>query len=199
MNKVFNFLVAASFSRILFFGALLGGLYYYALYDDGSTLKSQIANIDTQVQAETVKKKDTEKNLNEEKRIKENVGLLSQQYLVISKKLPTSLTKNEVVKFIDSFSKQSNLKSKSIKPEEVISQEVVDELPISVTFVGKYSEIAKFIYKLSRSDKILRFRKMTIGKSTDQTGTLELMGTISGYKLATEKETNTTSGQSNVK
>lgn len=199
MNKVFNFLVAAPFSRILFFGALLGGLYYYALYDDGSTLKSQIANIDTQVQAETVKKKDTEKNLNEEKRIKENVGLLSQQYLVISKKLPTSLTKNEVVKFIDSFSKQSNLKSKSIKPEEVISQEVVDELPISVTFVGKYSEIAKFIYKLSRSDKILRFRKMTIGKSTDQTGTLELMGTISGYKLATEKETNTTSGQSNVK
>ncbi len=52
MNKFFETLAAQQINKILMIGLALTAIYWYAVYDDGSTLDTQIAQVSQQLQVE---------------------------------------------------------------------------------------------------------------------------------------------------
>lgn len=191
MNQIFGKLAGLTNGRALIAGLILGALYYFMLYDDGSALQAQIGVLNTQLVAAEAKQKDTEATLQEEVRMKDTVGRLSEQYAFIAKKLPSELRSSDMVRAIDSVAKTAGVSIKLKKPGNLGKKEVVDELPVDVNLEGTYAQIAQFIYHTSNLERLTRILNFSIIASNPEAGLqgpLKFDGQVVSYKLAPEPE-----------
>lgn len=198
MSQLLEKLAAMTNGKALMIGFFLGLAYYLSLYDDGSVLHAQIATINKELETAEAKKKDTEATLQEEARMKEAVGKLSEQYAFIATKLPSELKSADMIRGIDSVAKMAGVSVKMKKPGVVAKKEVVEELPVDVTLEGSYAQIAQFIYytsNLERLTRVLNFSLSSLENSKETT--LRFEGQVVSYKLAPEpeKEVATPEGQ----
>jgi len=189
MSQLLEKLAGMTNGKALILGLLLGLAYYSTVYDDGSTLTKQMAVLDTELQTAEAKKKDTEVTLQEEVRMKEAVGKLSQQYAFIATKLPSELKSSEMIRGIDSVAKMAGVSVKMKKPGSVAKKEVVEELPVDVTLEGTYSQIAQFIYYTSNLERLTRVLNFTLVAPEDRRDApLRFEGQVVSYMLAPEPE-----------
>lgn len=188
MRKFLEKLLGLTISQILMIGGALGGIYYYFLFDDGHILEAAIVSASAELDAEVIKKKETEVALKEEKRIKEIVGGLGTQFQEISKKLPNQLTSFDMNRQITIFSQASRAKIKVMTPQPPIHKEIVDEVPVRITIDDStYGDIALFVYQASTSERLIRIRDFRIQSgSTAERGHLKFEGTVVGYRLNSE-------------
>lgn len=188
MSKFIEMLVGQEVSKILFMGLVLTGLYWYAVYDDGTALESQIAQVSQQLQQEEAKKKDTDATLKQVQEMQEKVGQLSLKYQEISRRLPAVLFSIDINKAIDDFARNAGVSVKTKKPGENTKREVVEEVPVSVTLEGNYSELARFTYLVSVAERMARVQNVIVTESTAIPGKLKFEGQVVGYKLAPEEK-----------
>lgn len=188
MSKFIEMLVGQEVSKILFMGLVLTGLYWYAVYDDGTALESQIAQVSQQLQQEEAKKKDTDATLKQVQEMQEKVGQLSLKYQEISRRLPAVLFSIDINKAIDDFARNAGVSVKTKKPGENTKREVVEEVPVSVTLEGNYSELARFTYLVSVAERMARVQNVIVTESTATPGKLKFEGQVVGYKLAPEEK-----------
>ena len=189
MNKVLEKLAALSNGKALVIGLMVGVAYYFMMYDDGAAITAQVNVLNGQLQEAETKKKDTESTLQEEARMKDAVGKLSEQYAFIATKLPAELKSSEMIRGIDSVAKMAGVSVKMKKPGTVAKKEVVEELPVDITLEGTYSQIAQFIYftsNLERLTRVLNFSLVAQDDSKDKP--LRFEGQVVSYKLAPEPE-----------
>ena len=169
----------------------MGLAYYFALYDDGAVLTAQIGVLNGQLQEAETKKKDTEATLQEEARMKDAVGKLSEQYAFIATKLPSELKSSEMIRGIDSVAKMAGVSVKMKKPGTVTKKEVVEELPVDVTLEGTYAQIAQFVYFTSNLERLTRVLNFSLAAQDDtKDRSLRFEGQVVSYKLAPEPEKN---------
>ncbi len=193
MKKFLSTLAYLDFQKIFVAAALIGGVYYQFLYDDGAILTKEVEELRNQTKQEEQKKKETEISLNEEKRMKEAVGILTEKYQIISKKLPAQLSTFEINTAIETYARETQVKIKSTKPGTAERQEIVEEVPLEFTIEGKYPDILQFIYNVSVAERLTRLKTLTLvpAGGLDQgffSSSLKLEGIIVGYKLAPEKD-----------
>lgn len=184
MNKLIERLVALTMTQVLMASAGIGGLYYWAFYDDGAKLETQINTLVTEKNAQELKKKDTDKTLKEEKRIKELVGSLGLQFTEISKKLPNQLSKIDMSRQVAIFSQNARVKVKDKQLLDPVVKEIVDEVPVKVTIEdASFGEIALFVYQTAISERLVRVRDFVITPGANR---LRFDGTVVGYRLNAE-------------
>lgn len=188
MNKFFETLAAQQISKVLMIGLAITGLYWYALYDDGSAIDAQIAQISQDLKTEENKKKDTDATLQQVKEMQEKVGQLSQKYEQISKRLPSTLFSIDINKSIDDFARNAGVYVKSKKPGENVKKAVVEEVPVSVSLEGTYAELAQFTFLVSTSERMARVKNITVTEPESGSKKLRFEGQVVGYKLASEEK-----------
>lgn len=189
MNQFLEKLAQMTNGRALIIGLMLGAAYYFMMYDDGSALTQQITVVDGQLQEAEAKKKDTEATLQEEVRMKEAVGKLSEQYAFIAKKLPSELKSSDMIRGIDSVAKMAGVSVKMKKPGNISKKEVVEELPVDVTLEGSYAQIAQFIYFTSNLERLTRVLNFSVVAQEDaKEKPLRFEGQVVSYKLAPEPD-----------
>lgn len=203
MNQLFERLAALTNKKALVIGLLVGVAYYTILYDNGAPLEAQVAAISKQLSEAEIKRKDTEATLQEEARMKEAVGKLSEQYAFIAKKLPGELKSSDMIRGIDTVAKIAGVSMKLKKPGVVVRKEVIEELPVDVNLEGTYAQIAQFIYHTSNQERLTRVLNFSLitqddGKDSSKDKPLKFEGQVVSYKLATELEQSgsNTEGQS---
>ena len=118
MNKFFETLAGYPYNKVMLIAAAAAGLYWYALYDDGSALDAQIVSVSQQLSEEETKKKDTDATLKQVREMQEKVGLLTAKYQEISRRLPADLFSIDINKAIDGFVKTAGVDLKAKKPGE---------------------------------------------------------------------------------
>lgn len=188
MNKFFDILAVQTISKTLMIGLVLTGLYWNFIYDDGSSIDSQIATVNQQLQEEESKKADTDATLKQVQEMQEKVGLLSQKYEEISRRLPAVLFSIDINKAIDDFAKNAGVSVKSKKPGENIKKQVVEEVPVEVTLEGTYAELAQFTFLVSIAERMARATNIVISESEPGSKKLKYEGLVVGYKLAPEEK-----------
>ncbi|UOF02933.1 type IV pilus inner membrane component PilO [Bdellovibrio reynosensis] len=188
MNKFFDQLAAQPFNKVLFIGLVLTGLYWYAVYDDGTAVDEQIATIAQQLQEEENKKKDTDATLKQVQEMQEKVGQLSAKYQEISRRLPSVLFSIDINKAIDDFARNSGVSVKSKKPSENIKKEVVEEVPVEVSLEGSYAELAQFTFLVSTAERMARVKNIVISEPEPNSKRIKFEGQVVGYKLAPEEK-----------
>lgn len=183
--------VSFSMQKILTIGLVIGGMYYFTAYNDGSNLKIQSDSLRNQLQQEEEKEKDTRKTLEEKDRMEKEVNKLISEYKDISGKLPTSLSGIDVVKLIDASAKESKVTVKKQSAGEIVSKEVHEEIPIKIELKGSFQQVSQFVYLISNNERISRVRNLRIS-STDPVKIekghvlLELDGEVVGYRFVGE-------------
>ncbi|WP_413288691.1 type 4a pilus biogenesis protein PilO [Bdellovibrio sp. HCB337] len=189
MNQLFEKLAGMTNGKAMVIGLFMGLAYYFAMYDDGSALTTQIGVLNGQLQEAETKKKDTEATLQEEARMKDAVGKLSEQYAFIAKKLPSELKSSDMIRGIDSVAKMAGVSVKMKKPGNVTKKEVVEELPVDVSLEGTYAQIAQFVYFTSNLERLTRVLNFSLAAPMDDPNKpLRFEGQVVSYKLAPEPE-----------
>jgi len=189
MNKLFADLGKLAYTKVMVIGLIVGALFYFFVYDDGSAIDAQLVGVRQKLAQEEVKKKETENTLKQVREMQDTVGRLSTQYQEISKRLPPVLYSIDINKTIDGFARTSGVKIKSKKPASDIPGEVVEEVPIDVILEGSYTELAQFTYFVSTAEKMSRVKKIVItsDNETRPSKKLKFEGQVVGYRLAPEK------------
>lgn len=187
MNKFFELVSVQTMGRVLMLAAFCSFSYWYFIYDDGSALDRQINDVTNQLQAEEAKKKDTDATLKQVQEMQEKVGLLSQKYEEIAKRLPAALFSIDINKAIDDFARTSTVSVKSKKPSVNVRREVVEEVPVEVTLEGTYAQLGQFIYTVSTAERMARTVNIVVTPIEPGSKQLRLNGTVVGYKLAPQK------------
>lgn len=193
MNKIYQRLAGYNLSQVLIAGFVATFLFWFMIFDDGSSVAVQNSNLDTEISKEEAKKKETDSMLKEEARMKEAVGALSQQYIEISRRLPTSLSSIDLNRQIDSFARNSGASIKSRKPLATLKDELVDRIPVEISLEGTYGELAQFVYLVAASERTAAIQSFSL-THLDKANRLKLEGVIVGYQLASEKPKSTDAG-----
>lgn len=193
MKKLFSTLAFLDIQKILLAAAVIGAIYYQFFFDDGALLTKEVGDFRTQTQQEEQKKKDTDTTLAEEKRMKDAVGILSEKYQIISKKLPAQLSTFEINNAIETYARETQVKIKSTRPGTPEALEIVQEVPLEISLEGKYSDLLQFVYNVTVAERLTRLKTVSLVPSGGAdhaffSNTLKLEGVIVGYKLAPEKE-----------
>lgn len=188
MNKFFEILAKQQINKVLIIALGLTALYWYAVYDDGSKIDAQVAQISTQLQQEQNKKKDTDSTLKQVQEMQEKVGQLSQKYQQISRRLPATLFSIDINKAIDDFASNAGVSVKSKKPGENIKRPVVEEVPVEVSLEGTYAELAQFTFLVSSSERMARVKNIVLSEPEPGAKKLRFEGQVVGYKLASEEK-----------
>lgn len=187
MNKILERLVKLTNMQVALIGMGFTAFFYFTSFDDGSALRAAVAALDSQISQEETKKKDTDATLKEEARMKDMVGQLSQQYLEVSRRLPTSLSSIELNRHIDAFARNSGASIKARKPMSNIHDEIVEQIPVQISLEGSYAELAQFIYQVAISEQVTGIQSFTLAPMEKSTR-LRFEGTVSGYQLSPEKK-----------
>ena len=188
MNKLFQSLVNFTIQQVALFGLVLALVYYFTAYDNGQNILAETVSMDQEIRKEEDKKKDTDQNLKEEQRMKSAVGLLSQQYVEISKRLPNNLPSIELNRTIDELARSAQVTVKARKPLSLISTEIVDEIPVQVSLEGTFAQMAQFIYMVSSSERIATVKSYNMAPVTAKSTRLRFDATVVGYQLASAKK-----------
>lgn len=191
MNKILERLAALTTGQILIGGAILGAIYYFTSFDDGSSIDTQVNAVVEDIKKEETKKKDVDATLAEKSRMEKSVIGLGEQYSMVSKLLPSNLSSIEVNRSIDQFATNSGVNIKNRKPGTPIPREIVEEVPVDVTLEGTYSELTHFMYMISSIERLTRMGAFSFERTQDtkETGKLKFTGSVIGYRLAPTKET----------
>lgn len=189
MNKIYEKLASMKMSQVLGVGIVAAVFYFFMAYDDGASIKAQMIALNKQIEQELVKKQDTEATLKQETLMKENISKLNQQYIEVSKRLPSTLFSIDINRAIDTFARTASVDVKTKKPGTPVKTEVIDEIPVEVSLEGDYSELAQFVYFVSTAEKLTRVKSFVISKD-DKKGSVKLKfeGQVVGYKLGTGTE-----------
>ncbi len=190
-----NFLLKLAFiptKQLALVAMVIGGLFYVSpFYDDGSSLDVTISGLRSQIASEEERKVKTEQILGERDRLQETLAKLTDQYEVLSRKIPSELTSSEVNKQINELIQNAKLKSLGRKPLKEENIGILDEIPYELTLQGTFSEIGQFINAVSTSERVILVKSFNLKPAevpSTYIGQLKFSVVISAYKLSSNPD-----------
>ncbi len=181
--------------QILVFGSFLLGVYYFVWYDDGSSLRSSIADVQTNIEQ-------TSEKINTKKEELENVKSFEREILneedVVKQFLnfiPSSLTFTEVSSLLINEATSSGINIEVKKDQKVEEKEDSDyhTLTVRLTVSGAFAQILLFLSKLTSQKRMFVVRSIDMRIDGD-TGLREadlLIDTYRYEKRSRQEEVNT--------
>lgn len=190
INSLLLKLAALSTQRLLLLGLFLAGVYFVTLYDDGSAIKTQISNIDSQLQLQLQKEKETDKALQEVEKIRATVGELSEQFRIVSQALPSEIQMSDIIREVDRVAQISGVIIKSKEPRANVSHGYYEEIPLHIVMQGSFSEMGLFLYNIASVERMMKAKDFSMTRlSIDKTmsGKLLFEGQVVSYRFVGEK------------
>jgi hypothetical protein len=194
LNKIMAQVAEFSSGRLALVGALLAGLYYSTVFDDGSMLRQSIESIKVQIQEEKIKKIETTRILQKEEQMRADVTMLVRKYEEVKSKIPIEFLESELRIIINQFATQFDIQTtkneRATKTKNFESQEdakLIDQIVLDYTFVGTFFNIEKFLLQIANMDKLVKAESFIISSSgqRDKEGVsrkITLNATLIGFK-----------------
>lgn len=175
-------------STVLIIMVALGGFYYKNGFDDGASIETQIVEMTARISAESEKKVKTEQAQKDADLARKSVKSLAGDFDKISKKLPSNIASVDMIRAMDGFVAQSGVRQISVRPGTEINQNIYDEYPFVVQLEGSFAQIALFLYRVAKAERIASVKEFTISRLQPLgEGPLKFEATVTNYKLAEEK------------
>jgi len=182
---MFEKIAILDIKKVFLMSVLIGGGYYMNFFNAIEPLQAKIQTLDQQITKETERKKDTEKTLQEQDRMRSSVVMLSEQYQTIAKKLPSNLKSFDVIKTIDEFAKVSGVLLKNKQPLSDVKANLYDEVQVSVDIEGRFKEIADFIFLLTSTERFGKVKNIEIERKKYK-DPIRMKAVVVGFKIIGE-------------
>ena len=189
INNLLVKLAGFTFQKALIFGLIVGALYYFMLYDDGSNIETQINQVQAEITVQEQQSKEADAALKEVEQVRVAVGALSDQFKIVSGAIPTNVQMADIIRAVDTVARASGVNVKSKEPKEALNREFFEEIPLSISVEGGFSQLTMFLYYLTSMERIMKIKNFTMVKSTENrstpnsSGKLILTGEVVSYRF----------------
>jgi type IV pilus assembly protein PilO len=187
INNLLIRLAALTPKQALFFTLILGALYYFMFFNDGSDLQNKITTVQDQITKEEQKATEADAALKEVEQVRATVGALSEQFKTVSQALPSEVQMSDIIRTVDTVSRASGVSIKSKEPRPVVNKDYYEQIPLKITMEGSYSEITMFLYYLASTERIMKVENFSMGNPNPSDkispGRLTFEGQVVSYRF----------------
>lgn len=163
INKMIFSIGGMALSRVAIVAAILTGIYYAVIYDNGDTVLTAIETAKSQLEVENTKKIETQKVLKKEQQMKADVELFAKKFEEIKSRIPLEFLESDLRMTIDTYASRNNLKTtrsdrKQImpRPNSRAEENLIEQVGLSYEFEGSYGNISKFVTEISALEKLIK-------------------------------------------
>ena len=173
--------------QIITLGGFLVGGYYFAFYNDGSLLKKQTAEIQTQIQNVDKKIQNQKQEIEERINFKELMEKEARVIQYFLSYIPNDYTVIDVFHFLTREAKSAGINIEDTTDQGVEDGKFYDALKVSVRVAGSFSQILLFLSRLTSLKKILVVSDVSMSLSKeDEQGIFATMN-VYAYRYKEEK------------
>ena len=196
--KLLKLISELSLGKLAILGLIITGLYFVMYYDSGATLEGRIKTAESSLAQESAKRAETNKILKEESEMKANIVELARKLEVVKSKIPSDFNDNDIILLInqtaaqsgiqvDTLSKITNNTNNSVASNNAFAEasKLIEEIPFNISINGSYNRFLDFIDRLAKSDRMVRFKNLSIDKqnlTNFSSNRISVKGQIVGYR-----------------
>lgn len=193
INTLLLRLAGMTMQRVLIGSLILGAIYFFTMYNDGSGIEKQIKTVDEEIKTEEVKAKASDAAIKEVEQIRTAVGELSEQFKMVSQAMPSEIQMSDMIRAVDTTSRASGVSIKTKEPKPITNFGYYEEIPLRITMEGSFSEITMFLYYMASQERIMKVNKFMImtpnaNDKTSTQGRLFFDGQVVSFKYIGEPE-----------
>lgn len=202
-----------SLGKLAILGVVTTALYFLMYYDSGASLNEKIKTAESTLAQESAKKTETNRILKEENEMKANIVELARKLEVVKSRIPSDFKDNDVILLINQTAQQSGLVIETLaKASEVTSSastdasfaeasKMISEIPFNISINGSYNRFLAFIEYLAKSERMVRFKNLTIDKTNltnFSSNRITIKGLVVGYRQSTSTSNQLTDPKNGV-
>jgi type IV pilus assembly protein PilO len=180
---------------------VLSAIYYFALFDDGSSIQAQIDATTVGINESRTELAKIEKAIVDAAQFEKTSAELGEQMDKVRRAIPEGLTNFDMMKIISQEAKSVGANITSISgssggtPGKQKDGTFYEPIGVSVSISGTYNQMMTFLSNLTKLDKIvvvttLDFTATVGGKVGLLTPTMNLNANLVGYRFVAAANTN---------
>lgn len=191
INTILIRLAGLTLKWALIFGVGLGGLYYFMLFNDGSTIEVEIQKVQKEIQEQETKEKESDAALKEVEKIRAEVGALSDQFKMVSQVLPAEVQMQDIIRAVDTTARASGVSIKTKEPRPSVNHGYYEEIPLHISMDGSFAEITMFLFYMASQERIMKVKNFVLSQPQQNEksplGRLLFDGQVVTYRFIVEK------------
>lgn len=192
IDKLLMRLAGLSTQKALIFGAILGAIYFFTMFDSGSAIEEQIQKVQSDIQTQEAKAKESDLAIKEVEKIRASVGALSEQFKVVSQALPSEVQMSDIIRAVDTMAKTSGISIKTKEPRPLIDHSYYEEIPLRITAEGSFAEVTMFLFHMASQERIMKVKSFAVAQPSQQDksslGRLQFEGQVVAYRFVIGKK-----------
>ena len=170
-----NILHNLTFGRAIVIGIVLAAIYYFAMYNDGVSLEKQISTSRQDISKNKQEITNIEKAIQDADRYQKVMAELGEEMGRVLKAVPSQLTSLDLMRTIPNEAKSVGVQINSVSPAQAFragtnpleDKTVVEPIAVNIELTGTYNQTMQFMSNLTRLDKIVSIRQLTLTSRTD--------------------------------
>ena len=151
-------LVAKLFVLVLILGLLTSGYYagvHLGLEEETEAAQRRHASLEQQLQEARDRQKEYLK-LREEVSVREALDKQNLRILPVTSEIPAFLDD------LNRLAELSGLQMQSVQPNPEVSEKLYTKVPVALAIKGRYFELAKFFYNISRLERAINMEDLNL-------------------------------------
>jgi len=179
-------------SQALMIGIGLAALYYFAVYNDGSALETQISTTRQQIVTNQAEVETLNKAIMDAERFQQSKAALGAEMDKVLQAIPNSLTALELMRIMSNEAKSIGVEIRQINSPQGFraqsdSKLFYEPVPIDIEISGTYNQIMLFLSNLTRLNKIITAKSLQLNVAQMRTTgsgipTLSLKASLNAYR-----------------
>jgi Tfp pilus assembly protein PilO len=191
MNKYLAQIADVQWLNIMIAGIVAAVAYYFLMFDDGSSLKTQIQQGKQRVVEAQKQLEQTEKAMQDAQKFEREVRETAKQFESIVDYMPLNLSAADLHSTITKNASLAGVHVVKLEPKD---QDTVSDFyqmtRMKMTIEGTFAQIVSFLANLSRAPNLLTLESSELknGKSADGTQSLLFESVLVGYRYLREDQ-----------
>lgn len=190
MQQLMNQLKKISIGIASVIGMVLGGFYYFLLYNDSSLVDGKIQSAQAELSLKSAKLKKIKKEAENRSGYEEELSKMAIYYKKALSYIPNEFSISELMRVISNEARASGSNIVKIIPSEKTNNiEFYQEFMVDLELEGRFGDLTLFLSNISKVPRILNISKlqMKLKQMNMQAPILTFNGTIIGYRYIEQK------------
>jgi type IV pilus assembly protein PilO len=174
---------------------LIGGGYYYLIF---MSMHAQLQEAEQTLEAQTNKLNIVKRKASSLKEWENKMAQVEEAFYIATRALPD---KKEVPSLLKSVSRAGSSAGLSVilfQPAQEVNKDFYREIPLSMKVEGSFHQIADFFYQVSRLNRIVNIRHISMKRNKSAPGTIDMSCNAVTYMFV-EEVPETQQGKNNKK
>lgn len=159
---------------------VVAALYYFVMYDDGSTQERSIERTRTQITEQQNELQRVNRAVREVERFTSEIDQVKKEMAPVFKSLPKDATTSDLMRVLSDEAKKVGLTISNISPGGAARQTpgrgrdaepvYYEPISVSVQFSGKYNQIMTFLSAMTKKNKVILVTDLTLSRAQSGRG-----------------------------